>query len=592
MKKNLRSILAILIIVTMCTALLAACGNQGSDTPASPPAEPGTSTPGTTDPGTTDPGSSEELEYYEITIIRDYDTSEAMSFYDQSIVANYLKDNFNMGWNEVHFAGDVTEFLMLQLAGGDYPDMINPRSTPVLSAFAQAGALLNMGELFAEHAPNVLSRHADKIPVWKAMTGMNDDQIWAMTFWEPNQNGTGGGPMLEFVIRSDILEQQGYPEIKSEDDIYNIINQGLADNPTTNGQPTIAFSHPLNAWGTSGLQCITYSYNMGRLSHLTFNRGMIWDPDINSFIDVTTDHGYHDGLAFYNRLWRDGLYDRDAVTDDWDEFEQKMREGRILSAYFFVWPWDYDFNPTLTAAGSDLRYVPVTAQLNSQIERNEKKIYPQNSGEVWSSIAITKNAKYPERLAELFNWQASEEGMLLSGWGREGVEYTVEGGRRVATPEFFDKWDNDPNYRHTLFVPAEFGFFLGIDANGQSYRISHDTDVLNRSLDPIVRNAWGQYGWNNAFDMYNKNFFTMDESQLVGLKTAVPSFSDDQHRNWERMDTATHDATMALITASSESAFDQIYTDMQARRMELGLGDFLELWNAEYKALRAFYGFD
>jgi len=312
---------------------------------------------------------------------------------------------------------------------------------------------------------------------------------------------------------------------------------------------------------------------------------MIWDPDVNEFIDVTSDHGYRQGLEFFNRLWRDGLYDRDAVTDDWDEFEQKMREGRILGAYFFVWPWDYDFNPTLDGNGSDLRYVPITAQLSSQIERNETKIYPVNSGEVWSSIAITQNARFPERLAELFNWQASEEGMVLAGWGREGVEYTVEGNKRVPTAEFYDKWENDPTYRFILFPPAEFGFFLGLDPNGQSYRISHDVDVLSRNLDPVVREVWGQYGWANAFEMYHNNFFTMDDTALVGLKTAVPSFSDDQNRDWERMDTATHDGTMALITASSEADFNRIYDEMQARRMELGLADFLTLWNAEYKQL-------
>jgi len=587
MKKGLRPILALLIVMTMCVGILAACGNQDGGTTTPPASDTGTST----DSGSTDSaapaggGDSGDLEYYEVVIFRDYDTAEAMSFYDQNIYANYIKEHFNMGWTEIQFPGDIDEFLSTRLAGGDYPDLVNPRGTQMLRAYAEAGALVNLGELFAEHAPNVLSRHEENLNFWKALSGMNDGQIWAMTFWEPNQLGTRGGPEIEFVIRSDILEQQGFPEIRSEEDIYNIISQGVADNPTTNGQPTIAFSHPLNAWGTNGLQCITYSYNMGRLSHRTFNRGMVWDPDIELFIDVTSDHSYRDGLAFYNKLWRDGLYDRDAVTDDWDEFEQKMREGRILSAYFFVWPWDYDFNPTLQQAGSDLRYVPVTAQLTSQIERNETKVYPVNSGEAWSTITITQNAKYPERLAELFNWQASEEGMLLAGWGREGEEYTVEGNKRVPTAEFFDRWDNDPTYRHILFPPAEFGFYLGLDPNGQSYRISHDMEVLNKSLDPIVRDVWGQYGWANAFEMYHNNFFNMDDTQLVGLKTAAPSFSDDQNRDWERMDQATHDATMALITASSEAEFDRIFDDMQARRFELGLADFLDLWNAEYKQI-------
>ena len=531
-------------------------------------------------------------EYYELIFYRDYDVSDSEAMADRNAYRNYVLENFNIGWQEIHFAGDLQERLMIMLSSGDYPDIINPRQTAILRAYADAGALLDMGELFEKYAPNVLSRHADRIPIWKSISGMNDDKIWAMTMWEPNQTGVQGGPMLEWLFRSDILEQQGYPEIRDENDIYELLKKGLEDNPTTNGQPTVAFSHPLNAWGTSGLQCITYAYNMGRLHHMTFNRGMVFDFGINEFIDVAQDYSYRDGLAFFNRLYRDGLYDRDAVTDDWDEFESKMREGRILGAYFFVWPWDYDFNPALKAAGAPFRYVPMTAMLSSQREKGEKKIYAQNSGEVWSSTAITINAKYPERIAKLMDWQASEEGMLLAGWGREGIEYTVEDGRRVATENYFDRLENDPEYTYELFAPSEFGFYLGVDNNGQSYRINYDADVISRSLDPIVKDVWAHYGWTNSYDMYYKNSFIMDETEEVDLKNAVPTLTDDQHRDWERIDADTHDFTMQLITAASPEAFDQIYEKMLARRAELGHKDILKTWNEEYKELRKIYGFD
>jgi len=532
-------------------------------------------------------------ELYELVFLRDYDVSDTEQFAYRNQFRNYVEENFGITWHDIHFAGDMQQRLMLELAGGNFPSVINPRDTNVLRAYAEAGALINLGELLEQYAPNVLERHADRLPVWRAMSGMNDGNIWAMTFWQPDQMGARAMPQLQWLIRSDILEQQGFPEIRDENDFLEVIRRGLEDNPTTNGRPTIGFSHPLNAWGTAGLQVLTYTYNLGRLSHYTFNRGMIFDPYINEFIDVTSDHGYRNGLEFFNLLWRDGIFDRDSVTDDWDDFERKMREGQILSAFFLTWPWDYDFNPALEAAGAPFRYVPMTFQLTSQRERNETMIVPQNSGEVWSSIAITTNAEHPERIARLLNWQASEEGMIRAGWGREGVDFTVENGRRVPTQEHFDRMANDPSYIHELFGPSDFGFFLGVDPSGQSYRITHDADVVAMRLDPIVRSVWEQYGWSGSYEMFYHNAnFTFDDTHQVGLKGAVPTLTDALHRNWEIMDAATHDATMQLVTASSVEVFNQLFDDMQARRAELGLHEMLELWNAEYIELRRIHGFD
>ena len=567
------------LCVLFTAALLigtAACAARGSATPA--PAAPAASGDSATD-----------KEYYELVFLREQDTSEGDPYHDQQYVRAYLKENFNIGYQDVHYAGDLQERLMLLLAGGDYPDVINPKQTALLHAYADAGALVNMGELFEKYAPNVLERHKDRIPVWKAISGMNDGNVWVMTIWQPDQSGARANPMNEWLFRSDILEQQGYPDIYDENSVYDVIKKGLEDNPTTNGKATVAFSQPLNSWGVNGLQCATYTYNMGRLHHMTFNRGMIYDYDADQFIDVAKDHSYRNGLEFYNKMFRDGLYDKDAITETWDDFDAKMREGRPLSAYFYVWGWT-SWNFDLAMAGAPYRYVPIPSMLSSQREHGEKKVYTQNSGEVWSSVCITKNAKYPERIAEVMNWQASDEGMVLMGWGREGVEYTIENGKRVATQYYLDN-RNEDDYRFLHGGPSEFGFYLGVDSNGQSYSISSDSDVVALTTDPIVLDVWSHYGWSNTYDMYYKNKnFTMDDTEQVDLKNGVPTLTDDQHKNWERIDAATHDFTMQLITAESPEAFDKIFDDLHKRRAELGHGEILEIWNKEYKELREFYG--
>ena len=584
------NVLKLVVVSLITAALLAACGPQV----AAPP--PATQDPAPVQDATSNDavaGADDELEFYELIFLRENDMSDLEPFLYRSFYANYVRDRFNIGWQEIHFAGDFQERAMLELAGRSFPDIINPRSALVLNAYAEAGALIELGELFQQHAPNVLSRHAERLPFWRSMSGMEDGGIYAMTFWQPDETGARAQPLLEWLIRSDILEQQGFPEIRDENDLFEVLSRGLEENPTTNGQPTVAFNHPLNSWGTNGLSTATFTWSMGRLCHRTLNRTMVFDFGPNQFIDLTMDHSYRNGLEFFNRMWREGLYDRDAITDDWDDFEIKMRQGRILAAHFYVWPWHYDFNPALEVAGAPFRYVPFTFQLSSHREQNEPKIYTRNAGEVWTSTAITVNARYPERIAQLMDWQATDEGMILAGWGREGVEFTIENGRRVPTAEYFDRLINDPGYSGELHAPSDFGFFLGVDDNGQSFRISHDTYTINRTLDPIVRHVWEQYGWSNSYEMYYHNVnFVFDDTHRVGLKTSIPTLTPELHRNWEIIYTTTHDATMNLITAESPEVFDQVFQTMLDRRAELGMGEILDLWNDEYFELRRIHGFD
>jgi putative aldouronate transport system substrate-binding protein len=526
----------------------------------------------------------DKSEYYEIIILLEDASPGWEQYKDQNYFRKILKDKFNFGYEIIGYIGNSYEKLALMLASGDYPELISTKTEKYLRAYIQEGALIELGPLMDKYGPDFKERHKEQIPYWKVMSGVDDGKIWFYTTYEPSMSYGRTVAVNEWKLRSDILEQQNYPEIKDEDDLFRILKKGIEDNPYTNNEPTAGFSIPLQS--TSGITCATYAINMGRLSHMTVQYGSVWDPYQEIFIDVAKDYSYKDGLLFYNKLWREGLFDKDAVTYPLDRFTKKMEQGYALSTYFHGWDWQA-WNQSLKLGGKDYRYIPFPMQLKSQIEKQEEKIYPINNGEIWSSKSITKNARFPERLMEVLNWCAKDEGLIACGWGEEGVQYSInQDGLRIPTPEHLEKMRNDQDYIYGWMGAEGLGFFCGIDEKGQNFKMQHDGEFLKLSADPKVADVYKHYGWNSIYESHNENeFFKAIYDYPLGLKMLIPGYTYQEKKAFERIDMLTNDYTMKLITSKSIEEFNILYAEMLSKRDAFGLLLLIEKRNDEYKRL-------
>ncbi len=526
----------------------------------------------------------DKSEYYEIVFLQENASPGWEQYNEQNYFRKTLKEKFNFGYEIIGYIGNSYEKLALMLASGDYPELVGTKTEKYLRIYIQEGALIELEPLMDKYGPNFKERHKEQIPFWKVMSGIDDGRIWFYTTYEPSMSYGRTVAINEWKLRSDILEQQNYPEIRNEDDIFEVLKRGMKDNPYTNGEPTAGFSIPLQS--TSGITCATYIFNMGRLSHMTLQYGSVWDPNQEIFIDVAKDYSYKDGLLFYNKLWREGLFDRDAVTYPLDRFINKMKQGYALATYFHGWDWQ-TWNQYLKLGGKDYRYIPFPLQLESQMEKGEEKIYPINNGEIWSSMSITKNARYPERIMEVLDWCATDEGLIACGWGEEGKQYSINhNGLRVPTIEHVEKMQTDQDYIYSWMGTQIFGFFCGLDQNGQNYNMQHDDEFLKLSSDPKVTRTYEHYGWNSIYESHNENEnFKAVYDYPLGFKMFIPDYSFQEKKAFERIDILTNDYTMKLITSESIEKFNILYEEMLNKRDALGLPFLIEKRNNEYKEL-------
>ena len=596
---NAKRLLAIMAAMAVLLMIFAAC-NRGGEEPAAAP----TPTPAQQQetPPADDNGDDEEeepvgsiwsqREHIEFIQFTDHDPSIREYYRHLSAQNRHLLEYFNVSIRQIQIS-DPIENLTLMLASRTYPCLVFPRNTDMLRAYVEAGALHELSSLFTAYAPNVVERNSRFWPVLKAFSGdAGGGGMFVFNTHQPNHVSGFAVPWLEWIVRVDILEQQGWPNIFDEDDLFDVLAQGLIDNPyTVQGFPVTAFAQPLAAGGYNGLLCATYQFAMGRNNHMFFNRGMIYDIRYSHWIDATMEHSYRNGLEFLNRLWRNDMYHRDAVTNDWDRFEEKMLRGQVLSSFFYAWP-KFSWN-TRMRVEFDLpyRYVPVPFMLSSQHAAGDTKIYFTPAPEIWTSAAITQNAKDLERLLAIIDWQATDEGMELVGWGEEGVHFyrcPDTGWRTPSTehrfwleqPESSERWQ----WLYSRGTNNLFGFYGGIDPNtNQNWAMGGCAVFAAEQLDPKVIYYLNVHGWNSYQEMYENNpNFDYEISAIIDFRQSAPTWGEELDRAWARIESATHAFTMRLITAESEEAFDAIFNEMQEFRNANGLLEMLEWWNVEF----------
>ena len=118
------------------------------------------------------------------------------------------------------------------MSSGDYPDIIEISDNKLI----QAGALVPLDEYINEEDTPNLYKFLE--PISKKARYSGDGHVYAL----PNY----GGPIYgedntpdywgpAFWIQKRVLAEYGYPEIKTLDQYFEIIERYVADHPETNG---------------------------------------------------------------------------------------------------------------------------------------------------------------------------------------------------------------------------------------------------------------------------------------------------------------------------------------------------------------------
>ena len=217
-----------LIALLMCTAMaataLAGCGSSGgSDTTASEDTASGSGSAETADAEKTEYADDEIIDMTMFTAMPGSEIDDGNEI--QEIIAKKtgvrVKETWLTGQTDAEAIGTI-------IAGGEYPDFIN--GGDAMMALYDADALVAWDD-YIEKYPNIKEMYSDE--EWDRFRQEDGHIYWANVF----QNSYGEDKTTThndeaFWVQARVLEWAGYPEIKTLDDYFQLLEDYAAANPT------------------------------------------------------------------------------------------------------------------------------------------------------------------------------------------------------------------------------------------------------------------------------------------------------------------------------------------------------------------------
>lgn len=486
-----------------------------------------------------------------------------------------IKDKFNIVIDFISYNGDMIEKMNLMLAAGDYPELIGLPDGESVKKYISAGALLPLDDYVAQ-SKYFKDVYKEQIPYWR----LSDEKEGKLYKWENGVPSTlpASWPILDIGVRTDALEKQGWPMLESEDSWVNFLKQALKDFPETNGKKTVGMTAPFGEnWGLAGISGIMYEKG-GRYTSSAGNGAVIWNAADKKFEDYFTNEYVVENLKFFNRLYREGLLDKECFTDKWTNTDEKLNTGRTISTWYYCWSLG-GANSALDKSGhQEMTYIQLPIRSNLQIQRNEKRLVRADMIQPSNSAAITKNAKDPKRLFDFIDWCSSDEGQMLLQGGIEGVHYTRENGKRVLTDARIKAYnDVEENVKHG------FGqyYFLCIQnttaKDGQPYDLTYEQEFRDKNI-PIKRylEAYQKLGWKTTIDYWTNTC----EPAFTGLETTVKlDPASDLGAMYQKLTDFRVKNSAKLILAKSEEEFNTLYSNLLDEYKKLNPEKVIDAYN-------------
>ncbi len=385
----------------------------------------------------------------------------------RGVIGAWLAKESGIDLQVVHSVGDENEAVALMIASGDLPDAVSTRGSDA-SPFIEAEYALELTDLINEHAPTLRRR-------------LEENNTWRTLQWSQEDPGRYFLPRLDvtrevfdvnnwFFLQHDVVIELGYPEINTLEDYENAIKTYLERYPEIDGQPTIGMTMLTDQW-----RWIISLTNPGMMASGLQSSGEFWvDPDTREVwyrIMRPEEKQYY---AWLNRMWNDGVIDRDAFTQTLDQYRAKVSTGRVLGLTDMGW----QFGPGEAALRNEGRLnrtygaYPVTT--------NEGTMPSTNAGSralqiATASMLLTTENRDPEAFIRFLDFYVSDAAQIARNWGFEGEHYEVVDGRRQMFPEYRELILSDPEgageqYGFGIFGASLPAFFSGSrDETGANY---------------------------------------------------------------------------------------------------------------------------
>lgn len=348
-----------------------------------------------------------------------------------------------------------------------------------------------------------------------------------------------------FVVRKDIYEAIGSPDMRTPEGFLNALKAAKEKFPQIDGQPMIPLGlHEFTPTGNDSLE----GYIQNFLAIPREKDGKLYNRE--------TDPEYVRWLKTLRQANQDGLLAKDIFIDKRAQMEEKIVQGR----YFAMLYQRTDFAAqlgTLYQKDPNKIYIAVDGPANTNLDAPRLN-GPGISG--WTVTLISKDVKDKARAIKFLSYLNSEEGQKDLFLGEKGVSYDTIDGVDQFLPEAFELMNADR---------AAFDKQYG---SSFTFWMLQNTNITQQWAPKAVEPYKQLEDWTIGKTVSNSEYDLID-----------PLANSDEGIILGKIKDLRGKTLPKLLMASSEAEFDKIWNDYIKKQEDLGLDKVMAFQQTKYE---------
>lgn len=410
MKKRNKQLAAILLCLSMGAGLLGGCGQQGdSGTESSgkvseQPSESSSERVPEENPAddASEGGGVDRSE--KVVIKMKVNSNASQGDWNEYYFIKYLEEEFNVDFQIEMISDEIwAEKLPLMFATNELPDLfVSGLTADNVTTYGGQGYLLPLEEYITEETMPTVWDMFERYPDTRKASTELDGHVYSI-------NGmsavTRERTKARFFIRTEWANEILGKVPRTVDEYYEYL-KGVKERDM-DGDGDSGNEIPLGGFYSAP------DYINPMLSLVTAFGFTSLDVEImdgGKAVYVPAQDNYKEFLKYMNKLFAEGLLDKEFFTQTADQFNAKDAQ----SLYGSMAAWNTaNGRPEEEQLQQYEGFEPMTSSVSST------KMWPGNNVSFSSILAVTKNCENVDRVLEIVDWMYSHEAQIMVNYGWE-----------------------------------------------------------------------------------------------------------------------------------------------------------------------------
>ena len=426
-----------------------------------------------------------------------FDTPNEVVREENNEIKELIAQKLGAKCQEIWLVGQTAdEAIASYIASGEYPDFIAGDVN-----LYEAGALIPIDEYW-DNYPNIKNYMSAK--EWDRYRREDGHIYWIPQFGIVKRESAEVIHEGEaFWIQTRVLKWAGYPEIRTVEEYFALIEDYMIANPLAeDGHENIPFMILCDDWRYF---CLENPPQF--LAGYPNDGSCMVDRETLTVLDYSSSDTAREYFKLLNAQYHKGLIAEESFTQSYREYLDKLTTGHVLGMVDQWWQFAYDVNATMEKmADQGCGYVSLPITMDADT-KNQWHVKRGNELNVASGVSITVGCQDIEGAMAFLNGLLEDEIITLRYWGIEGVDYEVgEDGVFYRTSEQ-RSMSRDGNYDAGHYCMYEqFPRFEGMLEDGiNAFSPEYQPKEFIESLPTDIKECFEAYGCESYVEMLGSN---------------------------------------------------------------------------------------